>query len=777
MTRNKFVALLSIASLIVSLTTPIVASAATTVSVIGVQAVNTSVSNTDYKDLGEIKLEVPVSDLNPNDSFLLRLPSDFNLNIPTAVNTTTDLSRATITKPDGSVEPLIQVIGSQDPWNDGIANHLAVYQTNPNELKVVVTNAAKAPSAGSESNTTFKINLGSVYVPGNTTNTIQAVIEAKPGIAFGNESIPIATVGNGTVSVSIDSSKTITENGDGTLDTIRFKEDSPGSMKAGNDSIKLKLPAGFEWTDSSYAVNFEYGDSQAVGHITATRSVDTSEIDLQVPAATNAASYFTIRNAAIRVNDSTLAKYGELNLGVSGSSKTNITSLVIGNYMAFGATAVAQNPTDVIAGRAGVGDADQTKTGQIIIEENAPGSLRMGGTIRIQLTGGAKWAVDQKGQLAQPPQINTTLSDLQGLEFDETVGNHGWELVGNSGDTIMATVKAISNGMHGGKFVFDNGLLDLPADTQATDIHAVVSGNAGVTGDAGVIAKVIPPVSIGITDSTPNHIQAGVQDRTISNVVVKENTAGAINAPKGSTPFVRFTFQPGVKPNNPDPSQIKVDGDLVLDTTSINTNTDSQGRWYIEIPVRSTSGTPSTITLMNEKVTVDRSVPEGNIVVELAGSMVQTAGLVTNDFPSSNSVASVAAASVVVASNGNVANAAKFTIGSLGYTVNEQTKLMDVAPFIDENGRTQLPVRAVSGALGAMVGWDPQDGTVTILKDGKAVSITVGSYVMNVGGVFVQNDSAPLIKDGRVFLPLRIIAEALGAEVTWNAETQTVYLN
>ncbi|MEW9667959.1 hypothetical protein [Ammoniphilus sp. 3BR4] len=138
---RAFASVLSVAALLAGLAAP-VANAATSVNVIGVKAVNVSATSTDYKDLGDVKIKVTVADLNNEDFFFLRLPSGFKLNIPAATDRKTDIAGAKVTKPDGSTKPLIEVVVS-DPWNDGAVNHLSVYQTNENELKVVVKNAAK----------------------------------------------------------------------------------------------------------------------------------------------------------------------------------------------------------------------------------------------------------------------------------------------------------------------------------------------------------------------------------------------------------------------------------------------------------------------------------------------------------------------------------------------------------------------------------------------------------------------------------------------------------
>ena len=57
----------------------------------------------------------------------------------------------------------------------------------------------------------------------------------------------------------------------------------------------------------------------------------------------------------------------------------------------------------------------------------------------------------------------------------------------------------------------------------------------------------------------------------------------------------------------------------------------------------------------------------------------------------------------------------KMTLGKTDYTVNGKTKTMDVAPII-RNDRTMLPVRYVAEALGAEIAWDGTTSTATITK-------------------------------------------------------------
>ncbi len=97
----------------------------------------------------------------------------------------------------------------------------------------------------------------------------------------------------------------------------------------------------------------------------------------------------------------------------------------------------------------------------------------------------------------------------------------------------------------------------------------------------------------------------------------------------------------------------------------------------------------------------------------------------------------------------------------------------DVAPKIVD-GRTVLPIRVVAEALGADVDWDPTAQKVTITKGDTVIELFIGKYIAFVDGEPVQLDVAPFIDNNRTYLPVRFVSEYLGAIVNWDAETRTV---
>lgn len=101
----------------------------------------------------------------------------------------------------------------------------------------------------------------------------------------------------------------------------------------------------------------------------------------------------------------------------------------------------------------------------------------------------------------------------------------------------------------------------------------------------------------------------------------------------------------------------------------------------------------------------------------------------------------------------------------------------DAQPFIDENNRTQVPVRFVSEALNANVEWLDATNQVEITKDGRIILLTIGKKEMTINGEVKQLDSAPLIKEGRTFVPIRFVSEGLKAPIDWDSVTNTVYID
>ena len=79
-------------------------------------------------------------------------------------------------------------------------------------------------------------------------------------------------------------------------------------------------------------------------------------------------------------------------------------------------------------------------------------------------------------------------------------------------------------------------------------------------------------------------------------------------------------------------------------------------------------------------------------------------------------------------------------------------------PYIDSANRTQVPVRALAESLGATVAWNDETKTATL---GGTVEITIGSAEISTAYGTVTMDTKAVSKDGRIYVPARFVANAL----------------
>gem|GEM_PF-515592 len=105
-----------------------------------------------------------------------------------------------------------------------------------------------------------------------------------------------------------------------------------------------------------------------------------------------------------------------------------------------------------------------------------------------------------------------------------------------------------------------------------------------------------------------------------------------------------------------------------------------------------------------------------------------------------------------------------------------QKKTFDSPPIL-KNGRVFLPIRYISEYFGAQVGWDEQTRTVTVKQGSKTVSLQIGSSSAQVNEKEVSLDVPAFVNAGRTYVPLRFIGEALGRFVDWDETERAVYVD
>ncbi|MDO5301873.1 MAG: copper amine oxidase N-terminal domain-containing protein [Tissierellia bacterium] len=98
----------------------------------------------------------------------------------------------------------------------------------------------------------------------------------------------------------------------------------------------------------------------------------------------------------------------------------------------------------------------------------------------------------------------------------------------------------------------------------------------------------------------------------------------------------------------------------------------------------------------------------------------------------------------------------------------------DVPPMIHRD-RTLVPLRVISEAMDAQVAWSQWDRRVTITPQSGSpiLEFVVGQPTLWVDGVAQALDTAPLIVRDRTMVPIRAIATAFGVPVDWDHQHRT----
>jgi hypothetical protein len=84
-----------------------------------------------------------------------------------------------------------------------------------------------------------------------------------------------------------------------------------------------------------------------------------------------------------------------------------------------------------------------------------------------------------------------------------------------------------------------------------------------------------------------------------------------------------------------------------------------------------------------------------------------------------------------------------------------------------EGNQIYVPLRSMFERIGGFVSTSSDEKTINVSKNGASVSVTVGKPEVVVNGETRPLDVPPVLYHGVVFVPVRVISEALGAYVQW----------
>lgn len=134
-------------------------------------------------------------------------------------------------------------------------------------------------------------------------------------------------------------------------------------------------------------------------------------------------------------------------------------------------------------------------------------------------------------------------------------------------------------------------------------------------------------------------------------------------------------------------------------------------------------------------------------------------------------IISIAAVVAITATIGNGCVLAKSN--DITVTYDGENISFDVQPEIVDD-RVMVPMRTIFETFGAKVKWDSDTQTITAKKKSKTIQMTIGSSDMTKNDETYSFDVSPIIEDGRTLVPIRAISDMLGLDVEWNEKNNTV---
>ena len=78
-----------------------------------------------------------------------------------------------------------------------------------------------------------------------------------------------------------------------------------------------------------------------------------------------------------------------------------------------------------------------------------------------------------------------------------------------------------------------------------------------------------------------------------------------------------------------------------------------------------------------------------------------------------------------------------------------------------------VPIRFIAESLGAEVSYNDETREIVIQMKGNEVVLKVDSNIMKVNGKEISLDASAYLEDGRTLVPVRAISEGLGKKVSY----------
>jgi len=558
-----------------------------------------------------------------------------------------------------------------------------------------------------------------------------------------------------------------------------------------NTVISLKLNKGFEFVGTTTGTT---SDGKATF---APDPSDERELEITVNTATQEI-WFNTDVLSIEAVSAEAGEVATLTVKASGyEGDTDEAAKVIADAVIMSVDEDEDVPvmySGTNKGEAGLTSKNSHKSLKVTIEESVVGA----------------WDTVKAWTLSLPEGVYV-VDDTDLTKFDDKTPNGGVAVQKHNGTADLAGMfaQAYINGDYENfefgrrafkdsnvansekvKFEFTLGLVAEPEFEGPVTL--TLSGD-GFEGEAEVvIAEFVKAYTV---EAAQNDLVIDYKETLVpTDVVVKEAEEGL-----WSEVATQAKFTLGMEAIDVEDAEITVDEDSEMELTAKKV-ADKTATFTVK--EESDEGAAS-VTVSDIKLYMQRSIPAGAYDLTLFTSMGdgfmnetvfaaadasdEVAVVYYGKEAGSHYVETVKEGFVNVITAGRDKDDASFTkkvvvpVGEAYIIAGEETVALDVPAYINAAGYTMLPVRAVATALGINnnnVLWSQAAKQVTILYGQRIITMTAGQSVIYVNGSAIPAAAAVEIVDGRAFLALRDLANALGVtEIAYDAATKTATLN
>lgn len=108
--------------------------------------------------------------------------------------------------------------------------------------------------------------------------------------------------------------------------------------------------------------------------------------------------------------------------------------------------------------------------------------------------------------------------------------------------------------------------------------------------------------------------------------------------------------------------------------------------------------------------------------------------------------------------------------------INREPFVTNVEPILKDN-RVFVPMRDIFEYFDMEVLWGGENQTVQANKEGLNIQLQINSNILIKNNEPIEIDVSPILENERTLVPLRAVAESIGAKVSWNGETGTVSIS